>query len=78
MKRREAISLLSGAAVAGWIQVSALSPVRAVGKIARVGSLTLSASAEMSSRLAEFRDGMHELGYLEGYRLRGPICGRQS
>jgi putative ABC transport system substrate-binding protein len=69
MKRREAISLLSGAAVAGWIQVSALSPVRAVGKIARVGLLTLSASAEMSSRLAEFRDGMHELGYLEGQNI---------
>ena len=69
MKRREAISLLGGAAVAGWIEVSTLSPVRAAGKIARVGLLTLSAPAEMIGRLTAFRDGMHELGYLEGQNI---------
>jgi putative ABC transport system substrate-binding protein len=42
---------------------------RAAGKIARVGLLTLSAPAEMISRLAAFRDGMHELGYLEGQNV---------
>jgi putative tryptophan/tyrosine transport system substrate-binding protein len=69
MKRREAISLLGGAAVAGWIDVSGQVPIWAAGKIARVGLLTLSAPAEMMGRLAAFRDGMHELGYLEGQNI---------
>jgi putative ABC transport system substrate-binding protein len=69
MKRREVISFLGGAAVAGWIEVSTQAPVRAAGKIARVGVLTLSAPAELSSRLAAFRDGMYKLGYREGENI---------
>jgi putative tryptophan/tyrosine transport system substrate-binding protein len=69
MKRREAISLLGGAAVAGWIELSTQAPARAAGKIARVGLLTLSAPAEIIDRFAALRDGMHELGYLEGQNI---------
>jgi putative ABC transport system substrate-binding protein len=67
MKRRGFVTLLGGTAFT--LLVDARAPVRAAGKIARVGLLTLSAPAEMIGRLAAFRDGMHELGYLEGQNI---------
>ena len=63
MRRRDFLALFAG--TAATLPVAA----RAAGKIARVGLLTLSAPAEMISRLAAFRDGMHELGYLEGQNV---------
>lgn len=63
MRRRDFLALFAG--TAATLPVAA----RATGKIARVGLLTLSAPAEMISRLAAFRDGMHELGYLEGQNV---------
>jgi putative ABC transport system substrate-binding protein len=68
MRRRDIVTLLGGTA-AFTLLVDARAPVRAGGKIARVGLLTLSAPAEMIGRLAAFRDGMHELGYLEGQNI---------
>jgi putative ABC transport system substrate-binding protein len=67
MRRREFLTLLGG--TAATLPVASQAPVRAAGKIARVGLLTLSAPAEMIGRLAGFRDGMHELGYLEGQNI---------
>jgi len=63
MRRRDFLALFAG--TASTLPVAA----RAAGKIARVGLLTLSAPAEMISRLAAFRHGMHELGYLEGQNV---------
>ena len=63
MRRRDFLALFAG--TASTLPVAA----RAAGKIARVGLLTLSAPAEMISRLAAFRDRMHELGYLEGQNI---------
>ena len=67
MRRRDFLTLLGG--TAATLPVAGRAPVRAAGKIARVGLLTLSAPAEMMGRLAAFRDGMHELGYLEGQNI---------
>jgi putative ABC transport system substrate-binding protein len=69
MRRREFITLLAGAAVAGPIVVSASVAAQAAGKIARVGLLTLNAPAQTVGRLAAFRDGMRELGYREGRNI---------
>ena len=66
MRRRRLLSLLGGAAVAGPIGAPAPAAAQAAGKLPRVGLLSLSASAEMSGRLAAFRAGMRELGYREG------------
>src|SRR6202140_2047396 len=67
MRRRDFMTLLGG--TTSTLLVEARAPVRAGGKIARVGLLTLSAPAEMIGRLRAFRDGMHELGYLEGQNI---------
>jgi putative tryptophan/tyrosine transport system substrate-binding protein len=67
MRRRDFMTLLGG--TTSTLLVEARAPVRAGGKIARVGLLTLSAPAEMIGRLRAFRDGMHELGYLEGQNV---------
>lgn len=55
--------------VAGPIAVFAQVAPQAPGKIARVGVLTLNSTAQAVSRLAAFRDGMRELGYLEGQNI---------
>jgi putative tryptophan/tyrosine transport system substrate-binding protein len=67
MRRREFLTFLGG--TAATLPVAYQAPVRAAGKIARVGLLTLSAPAEMIGRLAAFYEGMHKLGYLEGQNI---------
>src|SRR5579864_8338995 len=66
MKRRAFLSLLGRAAVAMPIVASAPAAAQPIGKMPRVGLLSLSAPAEMSGRFAAFRNGMRELGYREG------------
>ena len=65
MRRRGFVTLLGGTAFTLLRRRQGPGP----GRIARVGLLTLSAPAEMIGRLADFRDGMHELGYLEGQNI---------
>ena len=66
MRRRVFLSLLGGAAAAGPIVAPAPAAAQTAGRIPRVGLLSLSAPAEMSGRLAAFREGMRERGYREG------------
>src|ERR1700694_1858037 len=67
MRRRDFLILLGGAAAT--LPAASWPPARAAGKVARVGSVTLSAPAEKAGRLAPFRGGMRELGYLGGQNL---------
>ncbi|MCU1340401.1 MAG: transporter substrate-binding protein [Bryobacterales bacterium] len=69
MRRREFISFLSGAAVAGPIVMSAPVVALTASKIARVGLLTLSSPDQMVGRIAAFREGMSELGYQEDQNI---------
>ena len=69
MRRRNLIILLGGVAVAGWIAAPTPIAAQAGVKTPRVGLLSLSASAEMSGRLASFRAGMRELGYRDGENI---------
>src|SRR3954471_18009102 len=62
VRRREFIKLLSGATAAWPLSARGQQPV---GKMSRVGILS-PASNETAGTLAAFRQGMRDLGYIEG------------
>src|SRR6476646_11196172 len=63
MQRREFITLIGGAAAAWPLQVSAQQP-----KIARIGALYIG-TADAESFKKELREGLRELGYIEGQNI---------
>jgi putative ABC transport system substrate-binding protein len=67
MRRREFISLLGGAAAssASW----PLAAGAQQAKIARIGFLGLDAASSHASRVAAFRSGLRDLGWVEGRNL---------
>jgi putative tryptophan/tyrosine transport system substrate-binding protein len=65
MKRREFITLLGGAAAAWPLAARAQQPER----IVRVGYLGLAPAAKMQPFDDAFRDGLRDLGYVEGRNL---------
>src|SRR5262245_22194437 len=62
VKRREFITLLGGAAA--W--PLAARAQRQSGKVSRIGLLTRKTDASVSSQIDAFREGMRELGWVEG------------
>src|SRR6476620_7387146 len=64
MKRREFITLLGGAAAS-----SPLAALAQQGGVARVGFLGSASAAGYASRLAAFREGLRDYGYVEGANL---------
>ena len=68
MKRREFITLVSGAAVAGPLPVRALHAER----MRRIGALMSFAvnDPEAQSRVAAFENGLRELGWMRGHNLK--------
>jgi len=65
MRRREFIALLGGAAV-GW----PLAAHAQTTKVARIGFLGLVSASSHTSRIAAFRAGLRDLGWIEGRNLR--------
>jgi putative ABC transport system substrate-binding protein len=66
MRRREFITLVSGAATAWPLTARAQRPDR----IARVGYLRLSPTARIQLFDDAFREGLRDLGYVEGRNIR--------
>src|SRR5262245_19522155 len=64
MRRREFITLLGGAAVA-WPLAARAQPA----KVARIAFLGLVSSSSHASRVAAFRVGLRDLGWIEGRNL---------
>jgi len=64
MKRREFISLLGGAATAVW----PLATHAQQSKVARIGALYIG-TADAESFKKELREGLRELGYVEGQNI---------
>src|SRR5215510_711118 len=62
MRRREFISLLSGAAVAWPVAANAQQPA----KITRIGYLSTGLTSGSSGLREAFRQGLRDLGYVEG------------
>ena len=62
MRRREFITLLGGAATTWPLAAAAQQP----GLIARIGILWAGASAPAPPRLESFREGLRELGFIDG------------
>ena len=68
MKRREFITLLSGAAA--WpFAARAQQPIGRTGKTPRVGVLMPGPAAHSAALIDPFYRGLHELGYIEGQNL---------
>jgi putative tryptophan/tyrosine transport system substrate-binding protein len=64
MRRREFITLLGGAAA--WpLTARAQQPAR----VPRIGFLGNSTAALEENLVQAFRDGLHDLGYLEGHNI---------
>src|SRR5215471_4926024 len=65
LERREFITLLGGAAAAWPLAARAQQP----GKVHRVGILWASTPSASAPRMEAFRQGLRELGYVEGRNL---------
>jgi putative ABC transport system substrate-binding protein len=65
MRRREFISILGG--VATW-PLAAYARQRS-GNVARIGFLTRKTDASVSSQIDAFRQGLHDLGWVEGKNI---------
>jgi ABC-type uncharacterized transport system substrate-binding protein len=65
MRRREFIALLGGTAVAWPCAVNAQS----ANQVPRIGFLGLASPATFASRLEAFRQGLRDLGYVEGTNI---------
>ena len=73
MQRREFITLLGGAAAA-WPLAARSQP----SKVVRIGALYIGL-ADAKWFILELRDGLRELGYVEGrHCIRVPLCGRKA
>ena len=66
MKRREFITLLGGAAAAWPLAARAQQQS---GKISRIGFLTRKTDASVSSQIDAFREGLRDLGWIEGRNI---------
>jgi putative tryptophan/tyrosine transport system substrate-binding protein len=66
MRRREFMSILGG--VATW-PLAAYAQQRS-GNVARMGFLTRKTDASVSSQIDAFRQGFHDLGWVEGKNIR--------
>ena len=66
MRRREFMSILGG--VATW-PLAAYAQQRS-GNVARIGFLTRKTDASVSSQIDAFRQGFHDLGWVEGKNIR--------
>jgi len=64
MRRRHFITLI-GSAVAAWPLAARAQP----GKTARIGLLTRKTDASVSSQIGAFREGLTNLGWVEGKNL---------
>lgn len=69
MRRREFISLLGGTAAAWPLSARAQQPIRSAGKTPHVGVLMPGTTAHSTAVLGPFRQGLHDLGYIEGQNL---------
>jgi len=65
MKRREFISLLGGAAAAWSLAARAQQPA----KVWHIGMLETTSAALNAANFAAFREGLRDLGYVEGQNL---------
>src|SRR5213594_4015985 len=65
MKRHEFITLLSGAAAAWPLAARA----QQVGKVYRIGFLGNSTAALEANLVGPFREGLRDLGYVEGQNI---------
>jgi putative ABC transport system substrate-binding protein len=65
MRRREFITLLGGAAAAWPVAAGA----QQAGKVPRIGFLGLTSSSDRPSLLDAFRQGLRELGWVEGQNI---------
>jgi putative ABC transport system substrate-binding protein len=66
MRRRDFITVLGGAAVA-W-PLGALAQ-RSTGKVAQIGFLTRKSDASVASQIDAFRQGLQDLGWVEGKNI---------
>jgi len=73
MRRREVIKLLGGAA-AGWPLAARAQQT----KVARIGFLGSDSASSHAARLAAFRTGLRDLGWLEGTNLVIEFAGRRA
>jgi putative ABC transport system substrate-binding protein len=64
MKRREFITLLGGAAA--W---PVAARAQQAGRVARIGFLGSTSASAWTSRVAAFRSGLRDLGYIEGENI---------
>ncbi len=65
MRRRDFFTLLGGAAAAGPVAARAQQP----GKVARIGFLGLASAASFADRIEAIRQGLRDLGYVEGTNI---------
>jgi putative ABC transport system substrate-binding protein len=68
MRRREFITLLSGSAV-WWLLAPPVPQAQQVGKVYRIGYLSNSSSTANPHLFEAFRQGLRELGWVEGQNI---------
>ena len=66
MRRRDLIMLLGGVALAWPLDAVAQRPT---GKIAQIGFLTRKSDASVASQIDAFRQGLQDLGWVEGKNI---------